>query len=212
MARNDPPAISGVISSERQRFAAWLGELPADAWAKQSLCSGWSVADVVGHVTFPWRLSTPRLLGQMIRHRGFEGASRANAPDLAQIGPSAMIAEIRDHADDMTRPPGAAIHDLLAEIVVHPLDIALPVDLSWTPDAAATAELLEYLTTSKKGGHYHPAGGVSDLSFVATDIDWAWGSGSELRGPAAGLALVLTGRGLTAGLEGPGVEVLPRRG
>jgi uncharacterized protein (TIGR03083 family) len=212
MARNDPLAISGLIASERQRFAGWLGELPAEAWVARSLCRGWSVADVVGHVTFPWRVSTPRLIGQMFRHRGFDGASRVGAHDLARIGPAAMITEIRDHGDDMTRPPGAAIDDLLAEIVVHPLDIALSVDRSWTPDAAATARLLDYLTTSKKGGHYHPAGGVSDVSFVATDIDWAWGSGAELRGPAAGLALVLTGRGLTADLGGPGIEVFRRRG
>jgi uncharacterized protein (TIGR03083 family) len=210
MARNDPPALSALIAAERRRFADWLGELPTDVWSAATLCDAWTAADVVGHVTFPWRVSTRRLLGQMVRHRGFDGASLAGAPHLAEIGPAALVAEIRDHADDMTRPPGAAIYDLIAEIVVHPLDIALPSGLSWTPDTLATAELLDFLTTSKKGGHYHPAGGVSDLSFVATDIDWAWGSGAELRGPAAGLALVLTGRGLTADLEGPGVEVIPR--
>jgi uncharacterized protein (TIGR03083 family) len=212
MARKDSPATTGLIALERRHFADWLGELSADSWADDTLCRGWSVADVVGHVTFPWRVSTPRLLAQMIRHRGFDGASRAGAPALARIGPAALIEAIREHADDMTRPPGASIHDLLAEIVIHPLDIALPLDRSWVPDAAATAELLDYLTTSKKGGHYHPTGGVSDLSFVATDIDWAWGTGAELRGPAAGLALVLTGRGLTADIEGPGVEVLPHPG
>ena len=160
MARNDSPATTALIASERRRFADWLGELSADSWADDTLCRGWSVADIVGHVTFPWRVSTPPLLGQMARHRGFDGASRAGAPALARIGPAALIEAIREHADDMTRPPGASIHDLLAEIVIHPLDIALPLDRSWVPDAAATAELLDYLTTSKKGGHYHPAGCV----------------------------------------------------
>ena len=52
-------------------------------------------------------------------------------------------------------------------------------------------------------------GRLPAVSLVATDVDWSYGDGPAASGPAAALALVISGRpaGLEA-LSGPGRESL----
>jgi uncharacterized protein (TIGR03083 family) len=46
------------------------------------------------------------------------------------------------------------------------------------------------------------------LTLVATDMDWAWGSGPEVHGNAEALLMAFAGRGSVAGeLSGDGVQV-----
>jgi hypothetical protein len=47
---------------------------------------------------------------------------------------------------------------------------------------------------TKGGGHAHFGVEVDGRSLQATDLDWAYGAGTSLRGTAADLALVLCGR------------------
>lgn len=198
-----------LIAGERLRFADWLAELEPEDWERGSLCAGWTVADVVGHMTFPWRVSTLRLLGQMARHRGFHEAARVGASSLAAIGPDALAREIHDHAADLSRPPGAAAEDLLAEIIVHPLDIARPNRLTWTVAPAALPSMLDFLTTSKKAPAYHPRGGIDGIRWVASDVGWSWGAGPEVVGAGQDLVLALANRPAAVDrLSGTGIEAL----
>lgn len=197
-----------MVRRERERIADWVEALPAEVWGARSLCRRWRVGDVVGHLTFPWRVSTPRLLVQMARHRGFNRASALNAPGLAAIGREGLVRELREQAANPMRPPGTMAEDLLAEVVVHPLDIAVAVDVAWEPEPEATRRLLDHVTVSKLASHYQPKGGWTGVRFVATDDDWAWGEGEEVRAPAADLALAVTGRPVDDRLEGPGVPAL----
>ena len=71
--------------------------------------------------------------------------------------------------------------------------------------------LLDHVTTTKKGAHYHPAGGLDGLAFEAIDIDWRWGTGAEVCGPATDLALAVTDRPVDGTLTGAGVEELRGR-
>lgn len=198
-----------LISTERRRIADWLETMPADAWDAPTLCERWSVSDVVGHLTFTWRLSTPRLLAQIVRHRGFHEASAVGGRRLGAVGAEALIGSLRDHAEDPAKPPGAYEGDLLAEVVIHPMDIAVPNSLEWEPTGAAIGPLLEYLTTHKKGREYHPPGGIDGMRWVATDLDWAWGDGPVIEGRGHELAMVMSSRPRAVEwLEGDGVQRL----
>ena len=67
----DDPGASAVDhrrlhDDENDDFSALLHELSADEWERPSLCEGWLVRDVVGHIlygnelklwTLPWRLA-----------------------------------------------------------------------------------------------------------------------------------------------------------
>ena len=53
---------------------------------------------------------------------------------------------------------------------------------------------------------------VEGLRLIATDIDWHYGTGPEVRGPAAAIILGGCGRSaLDAQLDGPGLAVLQAR-
>lgn len=53
---------------------------------------------------------------------------------------------------------------------------------------------------------------VRDVRPVATDADWAFGRGPEVRGPAEALLMAVAGRrGIAAELSGPGQERLAGR-
>jgi uncharacterized protein (TIGR03083 family) len=41
-----------VFYAEAERLAQYLDTLPSDAWTQSSACEGWTVRDVVGHLTF----------------------------------------------------------------------------------------------------------------------------------------------------------------
>jgi uncharacterized protein (TIGR03083 family) len=53
---------------------------------------------------------------------------------------------------------------------------------------------------------------VYDVRLVATDLDWSFGRGPEVRAPAEALLMAIAGRrGLGGELSGPGAERLLRR-
>ena len=53
---------------------------------------------------------------------------------------------------------------------------------------------------------------VRDVRMIATDIDWHYGTGPEVRGPAAAIILAACGRSVWLDrLEGPGRDVLAQR-
>jgi hypothetical protein len=97
--------------------------------------------------------------------------------------------------------------------VVHTLDMRVPLGAG-TGDIAPEAldTILAFLMTPKATRGFLPKGRTAGLSFRSTDTAWSGGDGPEVRGPAAGLTLALTGRtaGLD-GLEGEGVPELARR-
>ena len=53
---------------------------------------------------------------------------------------------------------------------------------------------------------------VRGLRLVATDMDWTWGDGAEVRGPGEAVLMAADGREQTLlDLAGPGLETLTRR-
>ena len=47
-----------VLQAEAETFTRYLRSLPADAWDRPSACAGWTVADVVAHLTGQTSLET----------------------------------------------------------------------------------------------------------------------------------------------------------
>lgn len=104
-------------------------------------------------------------------------------------------------------PPGGGYHGALNHVVIHGLDVTVPLGVPRrTPDDTIRV-VLDDLT--KGGVHAHFGASIEGRSLQATDLDWSYGSGSVLRGKAGDLALVLCGRTVPAGriegepLQGP---------
>ena len=70
MGKVDQEATMTEVGAERLELCAWLEELTASDWAATSLCAGWSVHDVVAHLTTSTRTSLFDFVGGMVRYRG----------------------------------------------------------------------------------------------------------------------------------------------
>src|SRR2546428_13396367 len=63
MAKADPWPF---IHSERKALMADLDGLTEQQWDSPSLCAGWSVRDVVAHMTAAAKITPPKFLGSLI--------------------------------------------------------------------------------------------------------------------------------------------------
>ena len=98
-------------------------------------------------------------------------------------------------------PPGGGYHGALNHVVIHGLDVTMPLEVPRRSPDETIRVVLDDLTEG--GGHAHFGTGIEGRSLQATDLDWSHGSGPALRGAAEDLALVICGRTVPAGrLEG----------
>jgi uncharacterized protein (TIGR03083 family) len=200
-----------MIEAERAGLVDALAALPDAAWAEPSLCPGWSVRDVVGHMTATASLTPPRFMVALLAS-GFQfNAMSAKAIKETTAGRSnAELLELfRSRVRARTAPPGPTV-SWLGETIVHGEDIfrALggyrdhPIDR-----VLAVADF--YKGSNLLIGAKRRIGG---LTLAATDADWRHGEGPLVSGPAIALVLAMTGRKAALGdLTGDGVAALRDR-
>ncbi|MDL5157388.1 maleylpyruvate isomerase family mycothiol-dependent enzyme [Actinomycetospora termitidis] len=194
------------VAAERLDLADELEDLTDDEWATPSLCAGWTVRDVVAHLTMSTRTSVPRVARAVLRARG--DVDRAFADEARErarsFTPAQLIAQLREmaHVDRRLRISGPL--DPLNDLLVHRQDIAVPLGHPTDVPAARVEPCLDHTWAAPFVG---AARRFAGLRLVATDCAWTRGDGPELRGPASGMLLALNGR--VAGLDrldGPGLE------
>ena len=198
-----------IIAAERRRLAGLLDTLSADQWATPSLCAGWTVRHVVAHLVTPFLVSTPALLGAVLRRRGLAGAMDHTARRLAGRPTTDLVETLRRNADHRFTPPGGPPEAPLTDILVHGMDIRWPLGRPGDrPDPATLLPVLDFLAGPKAGGLV-PRGRLAGLRLVATDVDWAHGDGAVVEGPALPLAMAALGRRVALPeLTGPGAARL----
>jgi uncharacterized protein (TIGR03083 family) len=204
-------AVDEAVSAERRRLADSVADLTDEQWATPSLCTAWTVRDVIAHLTVTTRLTVPRLLRAAVRARGsFDrmevdlAAQRAAAYTTAEL-----VAQLRESADSTRRFPGSTPMDPLMDLVVHAQDVARPLDRRHVSPPDVVAACLAYVATNRfMGGPQR----LAEVRLVSADTGWTSGDGAELRGPDVDLLLVAAGRraGLDA-LDGPGTAVVAGR-
>jgi uncharacterized protein (TIGR03083 family) len=99
---------------------------------------------------------------------------------------------------------------MLGEIVVHGADIRRPLGLEHqSPEAALVAIADSWKKSNLLIGAKRR---IAGLHLEATDADWAYGDGPEVKGPLASLVLAMTGRKqVHADLSGDGLATLAAR-
>jgi uncharacterized protein (TIGR03083 family) len=206
-----PAAVDEAVAAERSRIADHVTDLTDEQWSTPSLCTAWTVRDVIAHLTTTTRLTVPLLLRAAVRARG--GFDRMEidlaAARAARYTSSELVAQLRESAGSMRRFPGSGPMDPLMDLVIHAQDIARPLERPYaSPPEVVAACLAHVATNAFMGGRRRLAG----VRLVSADTGWALGAGPELRGPDVDLLLVASGRpaGLAA-LDGPGVAVVARR-
>lgn len=199
-------AMLPEVAAQRQVLADLLDTLHDHEWTTPSLCVGWTVHDVLAHLTLSTRQSTAGMVLRILRARGdFDRAeARAARERAAAHPPTVLTAQLRETAALDRRVGMSSRWDPLVDVLVHSQDVARPLGrrLPTPPDLAVPA--LEHVWSNHFYGR--PARRMSGLRLVATDTAWVRGDGPEVCGTAGDLLLLATGRPVSAsGVTGPGV-------
>ena len=198
-----------VIAAERLAVADMLDGLSPQQWETPSLCTGWTVRHVAAHLSVVLTRGMGTFLIAAIRAGG--NLDRANhivaAREATRPIPD-IVGDLRANADSRFTPPTFGSDAPLTEVLLHGEDMRVPLGIADGRPAGRWRGALDLLL-SPKGRRWFAAKGVPALHYVATDTEWAHGSGDEVRGPAAALALTVSGRPARIGeLSGPGLATV----
>ena len=203
-------SIWPTIHAERRALAEDLAGLDPQAWDTPSLCTEWTVHDVLAHLVSAAKMTPPKFV---VRFAGagfvFDRYTARQVAIEGAGGPAATLAAFRSVTDRTSAPPGPK-ETWLGEAFVHGEDIRRPLGIAGSYPLPMVARAIEFYARSNAiiGGRDRVAG----LTLKATDTDFTVGDGPLVQGPAIALLLAASGRpaGL-AELSGPGVAMLAGR-
>ena len=203
-AMTDRDETRALLDAERADLLALLRDLSAEEWNAPSLCEGWRVREVAGHLLHD---TIPPTTYLAIVARCRFGVDRVNNSLATKAGamPTGRIVEKleRDHGRTSSLWPSLILSDML----VHHQDILRPLGRTREiPPPRLRAAL------DRPDPFAFPWRRTRGLRWVATDLDWSKGRGTEVRGTGEALALAIAGRPVVLDeLEGDGVAVLRSR-
>lgn len=205
-----------IYAAERASVHEFLASLTPAQWDAPSLCQGWRIRDVAVHLLVDepveqlglpvallkaawFRFSVDRINDWWIRRNhdrptgsivaAFDGPWQPGRISKL-LGPRTAVRAMVIHHQDMRRPLG--MHRVVPQ---EPLRATLDVILT----ARGSTNL----------GSFERSSG---LRLQATDIDWSWGDGPAVLGPAEAILMAVSGRRDALGeLSGPGLPILARR-
>ncbi len=122
-----------------------------------------------------------------------------------------LVAMLRRHAASTTTIPRSGYDPVLTDLVLHDLDVRLPLGIARTFPEDRLAVVFHHLTTVPAAG-YAIGDRLAALRFEAADTGWSSGRGAPVRGPAEALVMAMSGRpSALEHLTGDGVAVLAAR-
>jgi uncharacterized protein (TIGR03083 family) len=199
-----------VIHDQRKALAADLKGRGGEEWATPSLCSQWTVRDVLAHMTSAARLTPPAFFGKLIGSGfNFEKVQASGIAGNRGSSPADTMARFEAVLTSVKHPPGPA-DTWLGETIVHAEDIRRPLGIVHHYPTDAVVQVASFyqgsnlLIGSKRR--------IEGLTLRATDADWSHGTGPEVAGPILSLVLAMTGRKAPIDdLTGEGVATLRSR-
>jgi uncharacterized protein (TIGR03083 family) len=194
--------LQPAVAAEFLALADLLGSATDAQWNSPSLCEGWRVREVIAHMTMAARYSDEEFMAEL-RDCDFDFGRLSNqvASRDAELPTGELVANLRADVMHHWVPPGGGYHGALNHVVIHGLDVTVPLGVPRRSPDETIRVVLDDLTVG--GGHAHFGIDIEGRSLQATDLDWSYGSGPALRGTAEDLALVLCGRTVpNARLEG----------
>jgi uncharacterized protein (TIGR03083 family) len=207
----EPDEIDSAVRTQRLNLCDYLDGLDDSEWTVQSLCSAWTVRDVVAHLTLTTRATIPFIITSAIKARGsFDRMEEKMARDRAtRFTTTELVEQLHESADSSRRTVGSSPMDPLVDLLVHGQDIARPLARPYEMRTNLALPALAHVAPNRfLGGPRRVAG----LELVATDVEWSTGEGPEVRGTAENLLLAAAGRSAAlAHLTGAGVDRLTER-
>ncbi|MFB7589895.1 maleylpyruvate isomerase family mycothiol-dependent enzyme [Streptomyces sp. NPDC056169] len=186
------------IAAERRELADVLDGLTDEQWDAPTLCGGWRVREVAGHMSMGFRYPFGRTALELVRAGGnlHRMTDRLARRDAAALTPRELAAALRDHAHHPWKPPVGGLAAALGHDVIHGLDITVPLGLGRQVPEERLRILLG--TVTPRTLRFFGAD-LDGVTLRATDLDWSYGTGTGARvvsRPAQELLLLAYGRTL----------------
>ena len=189
----DDADLQPAVAAEFLALADLLGIAAEAHWDTPSLCEGWRVREVIAHLTMAARYSQEAFMAELLScDFDFSRLSNQIASRDAALPTVELVANLRSDVMHHWTPPGGGYHGALNHVVIHGLDVTVPLGVPRRSPDETIRIVLDDLTEG--GGHAHFDVSIDGRRFEATDLDWSYGSGPALRGAAEDLMLVICGR------------------
>ncbi len=208
-------SVQRLVLEERTEFADLVNSLDTADWGVQSLCSDWTVRDVITHVLVPDEATIVQYLGWLVMSGLNEKrlsellVGRSNERDTNDLVNHMRFARTPQRTALMLYKYAPRV--LLSETYIHQQDIRRPLGAPRADDPERLCVVGNHLV--KVNGGVGARRRARDLRLCASDIDWFAGeSGPRVQGPAEAIIMAIAGRHeALAQLEGDGVDVLRSR-
>lgn len=197
-----------AIVAQRNSLVDRLDGLTAEQWETPSLCAGWRVREVVGHLISILEIPFRQHLWGAVKERNFNRNMDKLARSIGEREPGTLIADYRRLCSTRFAPPIVGPIAPLTDVLVHTRDIERPLGIASTLDAEATRAALVYVCGGKAFG-FVPPKRTRGLQFEATDLGWSAGAGKTVVGSGEAILMSVTGRrSALDDLTGDGVAAL----
>jgi uncharacterized protein (TIGR03083 family) len=197
-----------MARAERADLAEFLATLTPQDWQAPTLCTRWSVKDVVAHVISYEELGALGLLkrfakGWVVR------ANQVGVEEFAALTPQQLLEFLRRHLEPHGLTAGFGGMIALVDGTIHHQDIRRALNRPRVVPPDRLARILPLVPGNPRLGAGRR---IRGLRLRATDVEWTHGAGPDVTGPGEALLLAMTGRpAALADLDGPGVAKLGRR-
>ncbi|MGP0023745.1 MAG: maleylpyruvate isomerase family mycothiol-dependent enzyme, partial [Streptosporangiaceae bacterium] len=139
--------LSRAVATEFAALAGLLGSATEAEWDTASLCPGWRVREVVAHMTMAARYSEPEFMAELGRcDFDFGRLSNMIASRDAQLPTAELVANLSSEVMRNWTPPGGGWHGALSHVVIHGLDVTVPLEVPRQSPDDAIRVILEDLT------------------------------------------------------------------
>lgn len=181
-----------LVRDLRVRVADFLGDLTPAEWDAPSLCAGWRVRDVAGHLSIVATITTGQMLAVAPGARFDPNRINTAIARRADRPTPDIVETIRSTASVGRTARVLDARNALFDIAVHSQDMALPLGRTFRVPVEASRRGLDRVW--EMGWPFHARKRLAGFTLRATDVEWRTGAGPLIEGPALALLLLLTGR------------------
>lgn len=212
------PDYDQLRYEELASISEFLHGLSEEQWDHDTLCSAWRVRDVVSHIVLGYTSTMLSMVGMLARY-GFnvpKGSTHGSVAYGSAHTPAQIIATFDTISNEHLRKGISRVikpQESLVDHIVHQQDMRRPLGLPrQLPEERLLAALGVVTAYPGVGGAVGARKRARGLHLVATDVDWSYGEGLDVRGRGEAILLALTGRPIVLDeLTGDGVATFRGR-
>jgi uncharacterized protein (TIGR03083 family) len=199
-----------MARDERTEFASFLEGLTPQQWDSPTLCDRWRVREVAVHTVSYDELTTAGLIQRFLKGRlNTTGINAIGVADYADRTPEQIVAMIRANTEPTGLTGGFGGRIALTDGMIHQQDIRRSIGMPRTIDPERLRTALDF---ARWAPTLRGAWLTRGVRLVASDVDWAYGRGPEVRGSGEAMLMAMAGRRVALDdLDGHGKGKLVQR-